>query len=306
VSEGTGVSALYAHEENGASVFQQLQGVNIKSTRQVLGIPGKVKSAGKESTQAFWQTTVVSQAQVGGQWTDLSYSNEGVSFDRSTGESTNCCGDFVSAGSLDDPSLTEPVTHKGLFFKFPFGVEKKTYQWWDGTLGAATGMAFIREESLEGVNTYVFRQDIGKAETGQLTVPRAVFGDSASGDVTASEMYGNVRTLWVEPNTGVIIKGQEQIDQSLQADGYPEVATTKGTIGYSLETVRQNAKDWGTKGGLLGFVNGTLTILGLVLGALLLAIGLFLLRGVRRASDARGDAGIDALIDAQARSHRST
>ena len=276
VSEGSGMSALYPHDQNGKSVFETLQNVNLRSTRNVIGIPGKVEAAKKQATDAFWQTTVQSQAEINGQWTDLSYSNEGVSFNRRTGAATNCCGDFKSAGDLDDPSRTQPIDHEGQFFKFPFDVQKKAYQWWDGDLGKATDMSYVRQETLEGVRTYVFRQAIPKAEVAQREVPKAVFGDAASGNVTASVMYGNTRTLWIEPNTGVLIKGQEQVDKALQAEGYAEVPTTKGTIAYSEATVKKNAEDWGSKGKALGFVHGALTPLGIGLGVLLLAFGLFL------------------------------
>ena len=278
VSQGSGMSALYAHEENGSAVFTKLEDADLKSTREVRGIPGKVPSD-KRDTNAFWQTTVQSQGMVDGQWVDLSFSNEGVSFNRKTGEATNCCGDFKSAGDLDDPGKIVAIDHEGLFFKFPFNVEKKTYKWWDGDLGTATDIEYVRQEKLEGVTTYVFRQTIPKAQVVEREVPKGVFGDKASGNVNAKVMYGNVRTLWVEPNTGVLIKGQEEQDKSLVADGYPELATTKGTIGYSDETVKKNADEWGSKGSLLGFVNGPLTPIGIIVGLILIAAGLFLTFG---------------------------
>lgn len=284
-SEGTGMSALYAHDVNGSAVFEKLTNAHLKSTRNVIGIPGRVESAKKQDTDAFWQTTVQSQAEINGKWTDLSYSNEGVSFNRKTAEATNCCGDFKSTGDLDDPSATTPIDHAGLFFKFPFDVQKKTYQWWDGDLGRATDISYVREEKLEGVTTYVFRQTIPKTQTAEREVPKAIFGDTADGNATARVMYANVRTLWIEPNTGVLIKGQEEVDKSLVSDGYSDVPTTKGTIGYSDATVKKNAEDWGSKGALLGFINGPLTVLGIVLGVILIGLGLFLNLG---ASSGRG------------------
>jgi hypothetical protein len=278
-SVGENMTALYAHDVDGKSVFDKLEGVQLKSTRQVIGIPGKVQDAKKQDTDAFWQTTVQSQAMVDGSWTDLSYSNEGVSFNRKTAQATNCCGDFKSAGDLTDPDKVNPIEHKGLFFKFPFDVKKQTYQWWDGDMGTTQAMEYVREETLEGVRTFVFRQSTPKTEVTTREVPKAIFGDSASGNVEARVMYGNVRTLWIEPNTGVLIKGQEELDRSLQADGYDEVFTTKGTIGYSDATVKKNAEDWGSKGTLLGFVGGLLTPLGIGLGLLLSALGLFLVLG---------------------------
>lgn len=283
VSEGRNMSALYAHDDNGSAAFDKLGNVTLRSTRQVLGIPGAVKDAKKQDTDAFWQTTVRSQADLNGKWTDLTYSDEGVSFNRKTGESTNCCGDYKSAGDLADPTKTVPVSHQGLFFKFPFDVQKKTYKWWDGDLSSAQDMEYLREETLHGVKTYVFRQTTPKTEVTSRDVPKAIFGDSASGDVNAKVMYGNVRTLWIEPNTGVLIKGQEELDKSLQADGYDEVATTKGTIGYTEATVKENADKWGSKGRLLGFINGALTPLGIGVGILLVALGVFLLFGDRSA-----------------------
>ena len=73
-----------------------------------------------------------------------------------------------------------PVTHQGLFFKFPFAVEKKTYPWWDGDLSQAVDISFVKEEELFGTSTYVFQQVIPPTEVPPTrTVPAAVFGGPA-------------------------------------------------------------------------------------------------------------------------------
>ncbi len=300
VSEGQNMSALrvWAGSDKVAH-YDPLTDVTLRSTRDVVGIPGVVKD---KSDSAHWQTTVVSEA-VG--IADLTYSNEGVSFDRRTGMATNCCTDFKTVPK--DPNnplgdmVNEPVTREGLFFKFPFAVEKKTYKWWDGDLNAAADMKFVREENLFGTGTYVFQQVTPVREVAQRTVPAGIFGED-SGEVTAKVMYGNVRTLWVEPNTGVIIKGQENLDKSLVSD-LGTVVTTKGVIGYTEKTVRDNASTWGSKGRLLGFIGGPLMPLGIGLGLLLAGLGAFLLLGRReavaapvRARGGRPDTGgVDAL-----------
>ena len=112
VSSGEHMSALQASADG----IKVLTDVTLQSTRTVEGIPGKAK--GKS---VFWQTEVVSKV-VGGK--ALSYSQVGVSFDRVTGQATNCCGDFQSAVTLevpDDPN--EKVPHHGLYFKFPFATQ---------------------------------------------------------------------------------------------------------------------------------------------------------------------------------------
>lgn len=301
VSEGQNMSALrvWAGGDK-VSHYDPLTDVTLRSTRKVVGIPGEVKNAG--GNNAFWQTAVRSEA-VG--IADLTYSNEGVSFDRRSGTATNCCGDFKTvpkdpANPLG-PMVDEPVTREGLYFKFPFAVEKKTYKWWDGDLNAAADMKFLREESLFGTGTYVFQQVTPVREVAERDVPAGVFGKD-SGDVRAKVMYGNVRTLWVEPNTGVIIKGQENLDKSLVSD-LGTVVTTKGVIGYTDKTVRENASTWGSKGRLLGFIGGPLMPLGIGLGLLLGALGVYLLMSRREPAVApsrgsghgRNAGGVDAL-----------
>jgi Porin PorA len=267
VSTGEHMSALKANKEG----IEVLTDASLKSTRNVIGIPGKAKG-----NSVFWQTVVVSQAVSAG--ADLSYSQEGVSFDRVTGQATNCCGDFKSVGTIEDPNATEPVTHKGLYFKFPFDTQKKTYQWWDVDLGRTEPMKFLRTQQIQGVQTYVFQQKSGPETYAKRTgLPGSLFNTTKP--VDADAIYQNTRTLYIEPNTGVVIKGVEELDKRLEAPGFAAVPITKGTIGYDAATVKENVKDWGSKGKLLGFVHGPLTLLGIVLGLILMGVGGFLALG---------------------------
>lgn len=290
VSTGQDMSALHLHKgADGAPRYDKLSGVTLKSTREVRGIPGVV-SGDRRDTTAFWQTGVTSEAVGIGQ---LTFSQEGVSFNRKTGLATNCCGDFKSAGDLDNPDKKVPVTHKGLFFKFPFGVEKRTYSWWDGDLGKAVDITYVRNDTLFGTDTYVFEQVIPETEVATREVPAAIFG--GKGNTTAKATYANTRTLWIEPNTGVIIKGQEVLDKSLVSD-LGTVATTKGTIGYDEKTVRTNAETWGSKGRLLGFIGGPLMPIGIAAGLILFGVGLFLVGAGTRLKGSSRTHGVEGLI----------
>jgi Porin PorA len=263
VSTGEHMSALQAS----AAGVKVLTDATLQSTRTVRGIPGKAKG-----NSAFWQTAVKSEA-VG--VAALSYSDEGVSFDRVTGQATNCCGDFKSTGTLDNPASTEPVTHKGLFFKFPFDTQKTTYQWWDGDLGRTEPMRFLRTQQIDGVQTYVFQQKSGSETYSKQTgLPGELFNSAKP--VDADAVYENTRTLYIEPNTGVVIKGVEELNKRFEAPGFAAVPITKGTIGYTAATIKKNADDWGSKGQLLGFVHGPLTLIGVLLGLILLGAGAFL------------------------------
>ena len=243
-----------------------LKDATLENFKIVLGVPGKAKG-----NNAFWQYVVVSN-EVGGK--NLDKSSEGVSIDRVSGETTNCCGDYKAAPTADDASATKEIKHAGLFFKFPFDTQKITYQWWDGDLGRAEPMRYLRTETVQGVQTYVFQQKSGPEVYGkQEGVPGELF--KSKKPVNANLVYENTRTLYVEPNTGIIIKGVEQQNKRLEAPGYAAVPTTVGTIGYTDATIKQNIKD-SSQGSTLGFINGPLTLIGIVLGVLLIAGGMTL------------------------------
>jgi hypothetical protein len=276
VSIGEDMSVLYPHRTEEGGVIDKLTGVTVENTREVNGIPGVAREYGVEGDQAFWQSTSVSRAQVDGEWVDLSYSDAGVSIDRRTGEATNCCGDFRSTGDLDNPDAVEDATHEGLVFKFPFDVQKQTYQWWDGDLLEARPIEFQAEEEIAGANTYRFEQVIPRTVVATRQVPGDLFEPAIRGSAMANQTYANIRTLWVEPNTGVIIKGEEQVEKTLTAPGREPVGLTVGTIGFDDETVQANADEWGGKGRLLGLLNGPLLWYLLIPGLLLVALGAFL------------------------------
>jgi hypothetical protein len=276
VSVGQNMSVLYPHRTDEGSTIDKLTGVTVQNTREVNGIPGIPQEYGVEDDQAFWQSSSVSRAQVDGEWVDLSYSDSGVSIDRRTGEATNCCGDYRSTGDLDNPDAVEDATHEGLVFKFPFNVQKETYQWWDADLLEARPIEFQDEEEIFGTNTYRFQQVIPKTVTATRQVPGDLFEPAIRGNAMANQTYANTRTLWVEPNTGVVIKGEEEVEKTLSAPGRDPVGLTVGTIGFDDETIQANADEWGGKGSLLGLLRGPLLWYLLIPGLLLIGLGAFL------------------------------
>lgn len=293
VSMGQNMDVLYPHRTPEGAAIDKLSGVTVQNTREVNGIPGVAHEYGVEDSQAFWQSSSVSRAQVDGEWVDLSYSDSGVSIDRRSGEATNCCGDYRSTGDLDNPDALEDTTHEGLVFKFPFNVQKETYQWWDGDLQKALPMEFQDEEDIFGTNTYRFQQQIPDTVIATREVPGTLFAADLEGNVDADLHYENTRTLWVEPNTGVVIKGEEQVNKTLQAPGQQPVGFTVGTIGFDDETIQANADEWGSKGSLLGLIRGPLMWYLLIPGLILLGLGAFLvLTGRRDAEEPLADEAV--------------
>jgi hypothetical protein len=207
---------------------------------------------------------------------------ERMAFDKRTGEAVNCCDEFVSSTE----GVETPIKHQGLVAKFPFETQKKTYNFWDGTLEATRPIKYTGTGSVEGVSVYTFEQTIEPTRVGTQEIPLNLLGLAGTDNVTADEMYSVVRKLWVEPNTGVIIKRSEQVLNTLNYDGAPRLTLTKVTTGYDDKTVKANADKYGAQGRMLHAVHSVVPLVSLLLGLFLLFLGLTLgRRPVRVDSD---------------------
>lgn len=208
-----------------------------------------------------------------------SRSVERVAFDGFTGEAVNCCNAF----SETVQGQPESVTFEGLVFKFPFQTEKKTYKWWDSTLKRAVDAKYEREEDLDGLKTYVFVQTIEPEVWTQMEVPASVVGEPGKDNVTADRTYGNTRTFWVEPETGVVIKRVEQQSATLQIDGEDRTTLTDVETAFTEETVQKNLDDYTPLSSQLKLIRSTLPLALGIGGLVLVFIGFLLHRRSRSA-----------------------
>jgi Porin PorA len=198
----------------------------------------------------------------------INASTDRVAWDRKTGEAVHCCGEAVDG---------VPTRHEGLSYKFPFGTEKKTYQFFDTTAKKAYPMTYKGSEQIQGLTVYRFEQPVGPVQIGESEVPGSLVGESAP-SVTVPRFYDNLRTVWVEPVTGVIVKGQEVQHQVFRdAAGADAVTLVDVTLTFNEKTQKQQAdlaKDGRSKKALLG----TWAPLALILlGVILLVVGLVIL-----------------------------
>ena len=114
-------------------------------------------------------------------------------------------------------------------------------------------------------------------QIGEVEVPGdLVASDAAS--VKAPRFYDNTRTVWVEPLSGVIVKGQEKQHQVLKdAAGNEAVTLIEVTLTFNEATQKQQgdlAKDARSKAALVGtWVPLAALVLGIVCGALAFVIG---------------------------------
>lgn len=260
----------------GATVFdvstlQQITtDLSIKATTR-----GDVKAAEKAPDGAVvWVGTQTVKKSDGG---IISQSSDITAMDETTAEAVNCCG--VSVDVVN--GVGTPVVRKGLVFKFPFNTEKKDYQVWDDTLGAAATAKYAGESEILGMKVYKFTMDIPETVVGTREVPASVLG--LEGDlVNADSTYAVQRQIFVEPAIGAII---DRIDDQRAALTYDdaELVTTEAEISYTDAQVKSNVDDYKSKAMLLAGARTTYPLIAGLLGLLALGVGLVLGRtGARR------------------------
>ncbi len=109
-----------------------------------------------------------------------------MALDRSTSEAINCCGESLNGA---------PAKHEGIEYKFPFDAEKKTYQYFDTTLGKASAMEYKASEEVDGVNVYRYEQVIEPTKIAELEVPGTLIGRDRG--------LGAGRPVLLQPPTGL-------------------------------------------------------------------------------------------------------
>lgn len=264
-------------EAQGATVFsvpdlKEREGVNLVATRRV-----------KSDVKAGSSDTVVFDVFLRVEDPDLvvddpkdrvvTATTDRVALDRRTSEAVKCCDENVNG---------EPTEHRGLTYKFPFGTEKKTYQYFDNTALKTYPIRFVNTEQIEGIEAYKFQMTAEPVEIDQLEVPGSLVG-STEKTVEAPRFYTNTRTIWVEPTSGVIVKGQEEQLHTLRDEnGDDKVTLVNATLTWNDETVEQQSELAKENSDKISLITKTLPIALGIIGVVLLLVGLFLLFSGRR------------------------
>jgi hypothetical protein len=200
---------------------------------------------------------------------DISASKERFAIDRKTGMTVP---DPKGKEKIDNDVNNQWSRHSGLIVKFPLDTEKKDYPFWDSQIRSSEfPMQFRGEQTLEGLKVYRFEQ----------TIP-----DTDLSAQTANLHYASERVAWVEPTTGVIVKGQQTVKITLGAPSDPNKATVlDGTLTFTDQNIKasaQKAKDGRAKVALIKLY---LPLVCLLLGVVILVVGLLLTRGAQGAGE---------------------
>ena len=264
--------------------------VDLESTRRVVGYVEASEQASEAQGRdlAVWETFVYT-GEVDAEFSEdnppLSTTHDLVVFDRNTGEAVDCCGQYTST-SIDAETGEEirdtGTSIEGQYYKLPFDAQKTDYQFWDGSIKEATTLAYQDTEEIEGLTVYRYQQVIEPTDVGELPEGAGSLFGIEDPEATIDRIYSNTRTLWVEPETGVIIRGQEEQFVTAQYEGDDVATLTDVTIGYNDATVTDNVDTYGGLATALKAVRLWAPIGLLVLGVLLVVAGVLVARRSRR------------------------
>lgn len=277
VSEGVAdVLSIQSIAEGKARVDS---GVPVRAQRHVsTADPADADVVTIVSGTTFWRTDLPGEAGL------LTATIDRVTVDRVTGMPTAPVGTIASAFG----TKPKEVEHTGLQYKFPFDVQKKSYPYFDIYARESFDLEFVEETEVGGLPVYHFRQQIEPVNLNRtvgdpgyiLALPGSVWGLDSDDPVIMQRWYTNVRELWVEPASGVIVKGAERQRQfyARTADDPATTTAVKMEIAFTDATIADRvsvAQDAESKirwGGLY------LPVVAGVTGLLLLAIaaGLFI------------------------------
>ncbi|MDI9918806.1 DUF3068 domain-containing protein [Rhodococcus sp. IEGM 1379] len=216
----------------------------------------------------------------------LTASVDTVTLDRVSSMPTN---DPAGTIQTDPGQPAQELSRDGLQYKFPFNTEKKTYPYFDLNARATQDIDFVEETEINGMKVYHFTQtvepvDLSKvvnSPTNKLTLPADTWGvPGGETPITMTRWYTNVRDLWVEPKTGVIVKGQEQLHQYYGRNkNSVDVDVLNVTLPFDEATIEYQIGQAKDGMDLLNLVGRTVPIIAGILGAIALIAGIFL--GVR-------------------------
>jgi hypothetical protein len=236
-----------------------LTGANLKNTRTVRG---DVKAGSSKTAVWDYFDNTIDTADGG----VITAKQERIALDRDSAQVVHCCGE-------------NPSTLEGLTLKFPFNTARKSYVFWDDIPEKAFPIDYSGEETVAGVHTYRFVQNISNVHLQTIQISGAQAGEPSQVTVPADEVYNDVTTVWVEPRSGVIVKGSQAIHEVLQKqDGTAVFDLFNGTLIWNDATVKAAAHTASTARSQLLMLSTTLPIAAAVLGLILIGSGLLLSR----------------------------
>ncbi|WP_328783025.1 DUF3068 domain-containing protein [Streptomyces canus] len=194
--------------------------------------------------------------------------------DRKTTRPVHCCGE-------------KPYIEGEAYLKFPFDVQRRSYQWWDNSLGSTVTLHYQGTKKVQGYTGYRFTGTVAPAKVGTRLVPGTIVDEPDRPQVLAEEWYSNHGIeLVVDQRTGRVVYAQVGPKRTLRAPGAKKDAVVlldSRKIAFTTATQKDAVRLAKRDSGQLRAVGETLPIGAAVAGFVLAAVGgVLVVRGRRR------------------------
>lgn len=194
--------------------------------------------------------------------------------DRRTTKPVHCCGE-------------KPYIEGEAYLKFPFDVQRRSYQWWDNSLGSTVTLHYRGTKKVQGYTGYRFTGTVAPAKVGTRLVPGTIVDEPGRPQVLAEEWYSNHGIeLVVDQRTGRVVYAQVGPRRTLRAPGAKKDAVVlldSRKIAFTTATQKEAVRLAERDSGQLRAVGETLPIGAAVAGFVLaVAGGVLVVRGRRR------------------------
>ncbi|MHC3472138.1 PorA family protein [Streptomyces sp. 7R007] len=194
--------------------------------------------------------------------------------DRHTNKPVHCCHE-------------NPYFEGDAYLKFPFDVHKRSYTWWDNSLGSTVVLHYAGTRKVQGYTGYRFTGTVPPTRIGSRLVPGTLVDEPNRPQVLAEEWYSNHGIeLVVDQRTGRVLYAQVGPRRTLRAPGHTKDAVLlldSRKLGFTTATQKEQVKLAKKESGQLRAVGQTLPITTAVAGFVLAAVGgVLVLRGRER------------------------
>ncbi|MFF0015291.1 DUF3068 domain-containing protein [Streptomyces sp. NPDC005374] len=194
--------------------------------------------------------------------------------DRKTTKPVHCCGE-------------KPYIEGEAYLKFPFDVQRRSYQWWDNSLGSTVTLRYQGTKKVQGYTGYRFTGTVAPAKVGTRLVPGTIVDEPGRPQVLAEEWYSNHGIeLVVDQRTGRVVYAQVGPKRTLRAPGAKKDAVVlldSRKIAFTTATQKEAVRLAKRDSDQLRAVGETLPVGAAVAGFVLAAVGgVLVVRGRRR------------------------
>jgi len=184
----------------------------------------------------------------------------------------------------------DPVKRDGIEFKWPFLTQKRDYEYFDAQARTTSPIHYKGTQNFRGLKVYYFEQTIPWTK---VTFPKAMPVKGITPESVAktgtTRWYTTVRKFWVEPVTGAPVYGEEIHKEELRGGtllgGRDKVTAFAGHVKMREDYIRHTVDLVKSNRTLVLLMTSYLPWGFLLLGALLLALSLWLEARSRRPAD---------------------